>query len=68
MKKLSTTTSPFLMMIIPVILFIGLSIMFKNTEIKADDQLTTATTISSKATSKIVKVGEQSIIRFLLNQ
>ncbi len=67
MKKLSTNTSPFLMMIIPVILFIGLSLTFKNTEIKADDQLTT-TSISSKATSKIVKVGEQSIIRFLLNQ
>ncbi|MBC7654814.1 MAG: hypothetical protein H7098_10125 [Oligoflexus sp.] len=67
MKKLSNITSPFLMMIIPVIMFIGLSITFKNTEIKADDQLTTTTTIN-KATSKIVKVGEQSIIRFLLNQ
>lgn len=55
------------MMIIPVIMFIGLSITFKNTEIKADDQLTTTTTIN-KATSKIVKVGEHSIIRFLLNQ
>lgn len=55
------------MMIIPVIMFIGLSITFKNTEIKADDQLTTTTTIN-KATSKIVNVGEQSIIRFLLNQ
>jgi hypothetical protein len=67
MKKLLNITSPFLMMIIPVIMFIGLSITFKNTEIKADDQLTTTTTIN-KATSKIVNVGEQSIIRFLLNQ
>jgi hypothetical protein len=67
MKKLLNITSPFLMMIIPVIMFIGLSITFKNTEIKADDQLTTTTTIN-KATSKIVKVGEHSIIRFLLNQ
>lgn len=55
------------MMIIPVILFIGLSLTFKNTEIKADDQLTT-TTISNKSATKIVKVGEESILRFLLNQ
>jgi hypothetical protein len=67
MKKFQNTTSPFLMMIIPVILFIGLSLTFKNTEIKADDQLTT-TTISNKAATKIVKVGEESILRFLLNQ
>lgn len=55
------------MIIIPVILFISLSLAFKNSKIKVDDQLTT-TTISSKATSKIVNVGEQSISRFLLNQ
>ena len=67
MKKFQNTTSPFLMMIIPVILFIGLSLTIKNTEIKVDDQLTN-TTIGNKSATKIVKVGEESILRFLLNQ
>lgn len=66
MKKSVNPVSPFLLMIVPVLVFVGLSLSFKDKAKAAiQDELSTTTRIS---TSKMVKVGEQSFIRFLLKK
>ncbi|MBK0381981.1 hypothetical protein I5M32_03335 [Pedobacter sp. SD-b] len=67
MKKLSNPTSPFLMMIIPVMLFIGLSLTLKTKNIKTDGDFTT-TSVSNNIAYKAVKVGELSVMDFLLKK
>ncbi|WP_154647899.1 hypothetical protein [Pedobacter arcticus] len=63
MKKLTTSVSPFLMLIVPVLFAVLLSLSFKSNDAPTDSELTTTTT---SATQKLVKTGEASIIRFLL--
>ena len=66
MKKLSTSVSPFLMMIIPVILFVGLSLAVK--ENQSQEEFSSSSLSVKNATASMVKVGEQSLIRFLLRK
>lgn len=67
MKKLSTSVSPFLMLIIPVLFAILLSLSFKANTSGAENELTT--TVSSRtSTQKLVKTGETTIIRLLLTK
>jgi hypothetical protein len=65
MKKLTTSVSPFLMLIVPVLFAMLLSLSFKSNNTEADSELTT-TVATKTATQKLVKTGEASIIRFLL--
>lgn len=65
MKKLTTSVSPFLMLIIPVLFAVLLSIGFKSISVQTDSELTTTTT-AKIATQKLVQVGEASLIKFLL--
>lgn len=65
MKKLTTSVSPFLMMFIPVILFVGLSLSLKNNDV-AQDEFTSIQTPSK--TTMLVKAGEQSLVKFLLKK
>lgn len=65
MKKLSTSVSPFLMMIIPVMLFVGLSLSLKDRQV-AQDEFVSGSTPSK--TTILVKVGEESLVRFLLKK
>ena len=67
MKKLTTSVSPFIMMIIPVLFMVGLSLTFNTDTSQAQDGLTT-TTISKNATQTLVKTGQQSFVRFLLKK
>lgn len=65
MKKLSTLVSPFLMLVIPVLLFAGLSLTF-NQDV-ADNEM--SSTLSTKSVSnKMANVGQQSLIKFLLKK
>ncbi|MEO5909991.1 MAG: hypothetical protein ABIP95_03840 [Pelobium sp.] len=65
MKKLSTSVSPFLMMILPVVLFIGLSLTMKSSYSPQEE----FSSISAPSkTTIIMKVGEQSLVRFLLRK
>jgi hypothetical protein len=66
MKKLSTSVSPFLMMIIPVMLFVGLSLVLRETP--SQEEMSGQNISSKNATTVLVKVGEQSLVRFLLNK
>ena len=66
MKKLSTSVSPFLLMIIPVILFVGLSLTVK--ENQSQEEFSSDGLSVKNATATMVKVGEQSIMRFLLRK
>ncbi|TKC00840.1 hypothetical protein [Pedobacter cryophilus] len=66
MKKLSTSVSPFLMMIIPVILFVGLSLA--GTENQSQEEFSGNSLSVKNATTTMVKVGEQSLMRFLLRK
>jgi hypothetical protein len=66
MKKLSTSVSPFLLMIIPVILFVGLSLTVK--ENQSQEEFSRNGLSVKNATATMVKVGEQSIMRFLLRK
>jgi hypothetical protein len=66
MKKLSTSVSPFLMMIIPVILFVGLSLAVK--ENQSQEEFSSNSLSVKNATATMVKVGEQSLMRFLLRK
>ncbi len=65
MKKLTTSVSPFLMMFIPVILFVGLSLSLKNNDTNQDEFLSGA---SPSKTTILVNAGEQSLIKFLLKK
>ena len=65
MKKLTTSVSPFLMMFIPVILFVGLSLSLKNNSVKQDEFVSGS---STSKTTILVKAGEQSLIQFLLKK
>lgn len=64
MKKSIVSTSPFLMLIIPVILFIGLSLALKQSS--TSEEISTNALVTKNATATIVAVGQQSIMRFLL--
>lgn len=65
MKKLSTSVSPFLMMIIPVMLFVGLSLSLKDRQVTQDEFVSGNT---PSKTTILVKVGEESLLRFLLKK
>lgn len=65
MKKLTTSVSPFLMMFIPVILFVGLSLSLKNNDVTQDDFISG---IAPSKTTILVKAGEQSLVQFLLKK
>ena len=65
MKKLSTSVSPFLMLIVPVLIFAGLSLTFS--QVDSNSQL--GTSFSTKQVeSTIVSVGQQSLVNFLLKK
>ncbi len=67
MKKLSTSVSPFLMMIVPVILFVGLSIAFKGETIDNPENFSSVST-PVKTPTVLVQAGGQSVIKFLLKK
>ena len=64
MKKLSSSVSPFLMMIIPVVLFVGLTVALRETP--NQEELSNHNSAVKSTAKTIVKVGEESLIRFLL--
>lgn len=67
MKKLTTSVSPFIMLIVPVLFAVLLSLGFNSSKTANQDELTT--TLSSKtATQKLVKTGEAAILSFLLKK
>ncbi len=65
MKKLTTSVSPFLMMFIPVILFVGLSLSLKSNDTTQDEFVSG---ISPSKTTILVNAGQQSLIQFLLKK
>ncbi len=67
MKKLSTSVSPFLMLIVPVLFAVLLSFSFKTNNNASESEITTTTATKTTA-QKLVKTGETSIIRFLLKK
>nr|WP_294896883.1 hypothetical protein [uncultured Pedobacter sp.] len=67
MKKLTTSVSPFLMLIVPVLFAVLLSLSFKSNNNGADSELTTITATKT-ITQKLVKTGETSIVRFLMKK
>ncbi|MFC5285311.1 hypothetical protein [Pedobacter alpinus] len=67
MKKLTTSVSPFLMMIIPVLFIVGLSFTIPADKFISEEGLTT-TTITKNATQVIVKGGQKSFVKFLLKK
>lgn len=67
MKKLSTSVSPFLMLIVPVLFAVLLSLGFNTNNNDVDSELTT--TVTTKTTAqKLVKTGETTIIKFLMKK
>ena len=65
MKKLSSSVSPFLMLIIPILLFAGISLKF--------NQVDSNTELSSNFSTKQIKTtmvsaGQQSLVKFLLKK
>ncbi len=65
MKKLSTSVSPFIMLIVPVMFAILLTLTFKANSNDSVTNLSSA--VSSKSIAdKLVETGESSVIRFLL--
>jgi hypothetical protein len=64
MKKFNNPVSPFLMMIIPVVLFFAVSTVAVKENKIADNALST-TTLSAKATNAMVSIGKKSLINFL---
>ncbi len=64
MKKLSNFLSPFIMLIFPVVLFVSLSLVFKD-EYKAEEN--SSKTIVSKA-SLISKANGVSVIKYLISK
>ncbi len=67
MKKLTTSVSPFIMLIIPVVLLLGLSLTFDCIEQDQNLNLST-TTVATATAQKIVSAGENSFIKFLLKK
>jgi len=67
MKKLTTSVSPFLMLLVPVLFAILLSLGYSSQNSESQDELTT-TVATKTVTQKLVKTGETSIIRFLLKK
>lgn len=64
MKKLTTSVSPFLMLLVPVLAAILLSLSYHS---QTDENLDELTTTTRKTTAqKLVKTGEASVIRLLL--
>ena len=63
MKKNNSSASPFLILIIPILLFIGLSLAIKESD---SEDLNANFLMRRSATATMVEVGQQSIIRFLL--
>lgn len=61
MKKPILSASPFILLIIPVILFLGLSLAIQ--EEKDNEEMVSSPIVK---TSTLVKAGEVSLIRFLL--
>ena len=67
MKKFNNPVSPFLMMVIPVVLFFMVStIAVKNNKI--EDSALSTTTVSNKTTNTMVSFGEKAVINFLLKK
>lgn len=62
MKKF-ISVSPFIMLIIPVLLFLGLSLAVDK---KQDSEETVSTTTTTVNTSSLVKAGKASLIQYLL--
>ncbi len=65
MKKLTTSVSPFLMIIIPVLFIVGLSFTIQADKNLGTEELSTRT-ITKNATQIIVKGGQASFVKFLL--
>lgn len=61
MKK-SLAASPFIMLIIPVVLFLGLSLAV--TEEKTEEETLSTTTVVN--TNALVKAGKVSLVQYLL--
>jgi hypothetical protein len=67
MKKFNNPVSPFLMMVIPVVLlFMVSTTVVKNNKI--EDNALSTTTITSKATDQMVSLGEKTLVHFLLKK
>ncbi|GEM_PF-2310677 len=64
MKKLSTTMSPFLMLIIPVIMIIGLSLVLKSENSEAEE----FTGTSYSQTKTLEKVSASVLINILADK
>ena len=65
MKKLSSSVSPFLMLIIPILLFAGISLKFN----QADSGSQLSSSFSTKQVkTTMVSVGQQSLVKFLLKK
>ena len=65
MKKLSSSVSPFLMLIIPILLFAGISLKFNQVDLNTE--------LSNNFSTKqfritMVSVGQQSLVKFLLKK
>ena len=67
MKKLNTSASPFLMMIIPVVLFIGLTLNSK-TNNSSNEELSNHTLSVKSVTETVVSVAGPSIVNFILGR
>jgi hypothetical protein len=65
MKKLETSVSPFLMLFVPVILFLGLALVLKSDS--AEEEFVSGPN-NKTTTNTLIKVGEQSFVRFLLKK
>lgn len=65
MKKLETSVSPFLMLFVPVILFLGLALVLKVDS--AEEEFVSGSS-NQITTHALVKAGEQSFFRFLLKK
>ena len=65
MKKLSTSVSPFLMLVVPVLIFAGLSLTFN----QEDANLQLSSSLSTKQVkTTMVSIGQQSLVKFLLKK
>lgn len=65
MKKLSTSVSPFLMLVVPVLIFAGLSLTLNQEE---SNQELSSSFSTEQVKTTVVNVGQQSFVRFLLKK
>ena len=65
MKKLSSSVSPFLMLIFPILLFAGIS--FKFNQVNSSSELSNNFSTKQVKTT-MVNVGQQSLVKFLLKK